>query len=277
MKKTRKKRSKHANFILALLIIFMIYAFRWDIAVRTYTFDSGKNKNFVRILLVADSHSSYYGDKQSELIKAIDKTKPDIILLGGDICDDKAPHERTWELLENIAERYPCYYAAGNHEYWSGEIAEIKDKMRSYGVDVIENDKRVIEFNGTKINLYGIEDPEYFNSWDVNDKWAQALEQLNSGVDTAELNVLLSHRPDGVEYYKNTDFDISLCGHAHGGQVRIPFVLNGLYAPNQGFFPKYAGGRYDFENHTMIVSRGLCRNTLPRFFNRPELVVVDVR
>ncbi len=70
-----------------------------------------------------------------------------------------------------------------------------------------------------------------------------------------------------------------LSGHAHGGQWRIPFLLNGLYAPNQGLFPKYAGGRYDYENGTLIVSRGLAREStpMPRIFNRPELVIVDIR
>lgn len=65
-------------------------------------------------------------------------------------------------------------------------------------------------------------------------------------------------------------------GLAHGGQIRIPLLLNGLYAPNQGWFPEYAGGKYKLGNTAMIVSRGLCRNELPRVFNRPELVVVEI-
>ena len=74
------------------------------------------------------------------------------------------------------------------------------------------------------------------------------------------------------------DFDLVLCGHAHGGQWAIPGILNGLYAPNQGMFPKYAGGRYDFERGTLIVSRGLARESTPapRVFNRPELVIIDL-
>ena len=58
----------------------------------------------------------------------------------------------------------------------------------------------------------------------------------------------------------------------------IPYILNGLYAPNQGIFPKYAGGRYTLDDGSteMIVSRGLCKNALPRVFNPPEVVVIDV-
>ncbi len=272
-----KRLKRRANITLILIIILAIIACRWDIAVRTYTVDTGKNAEFTKILLITDFHSSYYGAGGSELISQIDKISPEIVLLGGDICDDKVPHERTWALLENIGSRYPCYYVTGNHEYWSGEAGDIKEKIRLYGVDVLVNEKRNIEINGKKITLYGLEDPEYFGTYGINEHWAEALETLNADVDKTALNILLTHRPDGADYYKNSSFDISLCGHAHGGQVRIPYILNGLYAPNQGLFPDYAGGEYDFPSHKMIVSRGLCRNTMPRVFNRPELVVVEAR
>ena len=73
-------------------------------------------------------------------------------------------------------------------------------------------------------------------------------------------------------------FDLILSGHAHGGQWRIPGILNGLYAPDQGLFPAYAGGRYEMNGATFIVSRGLARESTlaPRVFNRPELIVIDL-
>lgn len=77
--------------------------------------------------------------------------------------------------------------------------------------------------------------------------------------------------------YKEYNFDLILCGHSHGGQVRIPYILKGLYAPNQGWFPEYTSGRYSFNNTTMIVSRGLSKKHLPRVFNRPELVVIKFK
>lgn len=78
--------------------------------------------------------------------------------------------------------------------------------------------------------------------------------------------------------YAESGFELVLCGHAHGGQVRVPYLVNGLYAPNQGLFPKYAGGCYQLANDvSMIVSRGLCRNELPRVFNPPELVIVELK
>jgi hypothetical protein len=71
-----------------------------------------------------------------------------------------------------------------------------------------------------------------------------------------------------------------VCGHAHGGQWKIPFTQYGTAAPNQGLFPKYVDGSYELENGTrMIVSRGIARERMPypRFFNHPEVVMIDVR
>jgi len=65
-------------------------------------------------------------------------------------------------------------------------------------------------------------------------------------------------------------------GHAHGGQIRIPGLLNGLYAPDQGFLPEYAGGVYDLGSSTMIVSRGLAKSFIPRIFNPPEIVLISL-
>lgn len=81
-----------------------------------------------------------------------------------------------------------------------------------------------------------------------------------------------------METYLNYSYDLALAGHAHGGQWRIPFLLNGLYAPNQGIFPPYAGGFYEFEDMNLVVSRGLSRENqvIPRLFNRPELVFINI-
>ena len=86
-----------------------------------------------------------------------------------------------------------------------------------------------------------------------------------------------SHRPDYIDLYRQYPFDLVLSGHTHGGQVCIPLLVNGLFAPNQGWLPKYAGGQYDVEGTCLVISRGLSYNPrLPRVFNPPEVVIVDV-
>ena len=85
--------------------------------------------------------------------------------------------------------------------------------------------------------------------------------------------VLLTHRPEFVESYSKLPYEYILSGHTHGGQVNIPFILNGLYAPNPGLLPKYAGGLYNIDNgKNLIVSRGLSFNPIiPRIFNKGRI------
>src|SRR4029453_78261 len=99
------------------------------------------------------------------------------------------------------------------------------------------------------------------------------------GVDQSKdvYTILLSHRPEWFSVYVQNQMDLTFSGHAHGGQVRLPFV-GGLVAPGQGFLPKYDGGKYKEGSSTMIVSRGLGNSIIPqRLFNRPEVVLVELK
>ena len=122
------------------------------------------------------------------------------------------------------------------------------------------------------IRLAGIEDPLFYPDETVEEK----ISPIMHG-DT--YTILLSHRPELTKEYTALAFDAVVCGHAHGGQWRLPGLINGVYAPHQGIFPKFAGGLYDLGTTTLIVSRGLARETtlVPRIFNRPELVIMEIQ
>ena len=88
--------------------------------------------------------------------------------------------------------------------------------------------------------------------------------------------ILLAHEPQFINKYAEAGYKVALCGHAHGGQWRIPFTGRGLYAPQQGVFPKYTQGVHICGDMQMVVSRGLGNSRFPlRLFNRPEIVVID--
>ena len=263
--------------------------------VRKYSIEEEEIETPIRIALVTDLHSCYYGENQSELIDAIDAENPDVILLSGDIFDDVKEDTNTELFLAGIAGRYPIYYVTGNHECWGGKYRFDKQMaiLEKYSIPVLSGETQTLTVNGEAISLCGVDDPDVYmvntDSEQDPEGYIQAqtnkedtfLSQISAVSDTVSedsYTILLSHRPEYYENYTEYDFDLVLCGHAHGGQWRIPLLLNGLYAPHQGIFPKYAGGRYDAEEMTMIVSRGLARETtrVPRIFNRPELVVIDL-
>ena len=280
----RKKRKRIwiiCGIAALLWAVLLPFALDNRLVIRTYTLETEKIDTPVRIALVTDLHSCRYGDNQSELLNAITAQNPDMILLGGDIFDDEIDDANTAVFLAGIAGKYPVYYVTGNHECWSGaEAFAVKMAiLEKYGIPVLSQESVTLDIRGERLIVCGVDDPESY-LLDADALYYDArLDQVLA--DTAEENytILLAHRPEYFPSYAARDFDLVLCGHAHGGQWRIPYVMNGLIAPNQGLFPKYAGGLYEQNDTCMIVSRGLARETtrIPRIFNRPELVIVEIQ
>lgn len=237
-----------------------------------YTFEEENIKEPIRMAFLTDLHSCYYGKEQKNLIEAIEKEHPDLILLGGDIFDEVLNNEKAWELIDGISSDYPCYYVTGNHEWRTSDIPYFKARLEESGVHVLEGDVLTYEKNESRIRICGIDDPNV-----GNDEFREQIESCNSQIKKEEVTILLTHRPELMEYYSEYDFDYVMAGHAHGGQWRIPGLVNGLYVPSQGLLPEYTGGIYREYGKTLILSRGLAREStgLPRFYNRPELVIVD--
>lgn len=284
MSKHIRQRSCLVPVLLFLCCMGLLwYATSEALHTVSYTLTTPKVSTPIRLVLLTDLHSCTYGEKQKDLLTAIDKASPDLVCLVGDIFDDEASHQGTIDLLDGLADRYPCFYVTGNHEHWSEEVWVLKALMISYGVTVLAGD--AVSFStddGQTLLLTGIDDPTGFYDKGTSgvpepDSWLGQLAMVEEAAkDSPDFTLLLSHRPEKVAEYTASPFDLVLAGHAHGGQVRIPFLVNGLFAPNQGYFPDYAGGLYALDDTTMIVSRGLCKNEMPRVFNRPEVVVVDI-
>lgn len=272
------KRKRIFTAILLCILLFLLSAFDTRLKIRYYTVRTEKIGESVRIVLVTDLHSCKYGKEEEKLIAAIAGQKPDIILLGGDICDDKIPNDNAEALLKGIADSYPCYYVTGNHEYWSNRIDNILDLFQSYGVTVLSGTSDIIKIRSQSLNICGISDPDIIRYTDSPIGAREQLQALEHVPDNGLCTILLAHRPEWIDAYAEYDFDLVLSGHAHGGQWRLPGIINGVFAPDQGMFPKYAGGKYTRDDMTMIVSRGLAREStpIPRIFNRPELVVVEL-
>lgn len=260
--------------VLAILVILTLIALDERLILRTYTVASPKLTAEVRLAVVTDFHSS---DNADDVVAMVASCAPDAVLLVGDLFDDDTanrPPERTLSLMRQLSAQYPCYYVSGNHEAWTGEMDALYQQTEEAGVTVLRMSSGVLTVRGQRIALCGIPDPYemvFSGAPDTEEQIRQAMEN----VDSADFTVLLTHRPELLAKYAQFPLDLVVSGHAHGGQVRIPGVLNGLYAPNQGWFPKLAGGAYTQDGTTLIVSRGLAvRTRLPRIFNRPEVVLV---
>lgn len=231
-----------------------------------------------RIAQVSDLHNDAMGEPGGKLLTALHAAQPDIIVITGDIVDSRRTDLAVaLEFVGEAVKIAPCYYVTGNHETGIGDAYDrLKAELSALGVVVLENHSVTLERGGETIRLLGVQDPEFeADHWkmfleDVMDKNLAALSQGDG------FQLLLSHRPEFMDMYVRYDIDLVLSGHAHGGQFRLPFI-GGLYAPSQGFFPKYDAGLFEEENTKMIVSRGIGNSLIPlRFHNPPELVLITL-
>lgn len=275
--KDKKKIKKSRIIFYSLLAAFLVsWPITWIPVTEKISLDLiPEEKGTVRIALITDLHSCYYGKNMKTLISMIDKQKPDLILLGGDIFDDKLSDKNTKIFMEAIVKKYPCYYVTGNHEYWSKRADEMKAYMESIGVNVLAGDCATVTVNNVDIDICGVDDPY----GKTEQQWTEQLDKAWSKTDESHLKILLTHRPEKVSVYEKYGFDLILAGHAHAGQFRIPFINKGVMAPDQGFMAQYVNGIYTLSNGSIMeVSRGLGREStpLPRYFNNPEIVILDI-
>ncbi len=279
-----KKKRWLVRALLLLLACLIAAGLYNALLVRHYAVDAEALTQRVRIAVVADLHSCSYGENAHVLVDALDAQAPDLVVLVGDFFDDKLPDDHAEEFLAAIAGRYPCYYVTGNHEFRSGNSAFAKKMaiLERYGVKRLAAEAELLTVNGQTLNICGVDDPDVYRltaeQGTFSRSFAEQLDDVRALTENGNYTVLLSHRPESLSLYAQYGFDLVLCGHAHGGQWRIPGLMNGVLAPNQGFFPKYAGGLYQEGDTLMLVSRGLAREStrIPRFYNRPELVIVDL-
>lgn len=272
-KRTRKRIRVWVLAALTGLYLMVDWFGKSRFIVQNYVIEDERITDDVRIVVVSDLHSALYGANQSDLIGAIAQADPAVVLLVGDIFHHHGSNKNAVMLLNALANRFQCYFILGNHEYQTKQIAWVKRKIEESGIRILDGESVDITASNTTVRLYGIDDGH-------GGKARQLAELARVGKERNDsvYSILAIHVPNDVKNILPLGFDLMLSGHTHGGQIRIPGVLNGLYAPGQGMFPTYGGGRYDFSKQTLIISRGLAKVPywLPRVFNPPELVVVTL-
>lgn len=229
----------------------------------------------LRIAFLSDLHGNSYGKGYKNLIQPLKQARPDVILLGGDIFDSTRYHTNTWGFLEQLSKRYAnrIFMVRGNHEVAKGLSRIDLKRLDHLGIKLVGNKTVNLLVNQQHLVLTGLDDLE---------DWHHTLSDLQRNhTDNAQAyHILLAHRPTHINEYLQGNYQLILTGHTHGGQVRIPKLLNGLYTTDQGWLPRYAGGWYEFDDTDtqLLVGRGLeyLPRKAPRIFNPTELHIIDL-
>jgi predicted MPP superfamily phosphohydrolase len=232
--------------------------------------------------VVADLHDRPFGS----ILPILKKEKPDMILVPGDATEALRAGEETTErnglhLLTECAAIAPTFYTFGNHEIGGchGNIRKSKFAHEPLAFTLTPAWKGIIEATGVTL-LH-----RNYRVWNslvigglgsglLNPGWIPDLGWLDEYVKTPGYKLLMSHHPEYYDrYLRPLDIDLTVSGHAHGGQWRV--FGRGVYAPDQGLFPKYTGGLHE---NRLVISRGVANTVpfVPRFFNPCEVVTVEV-
>ncbi|MBP3649236.1 MAG: metallophosphoesterase [Clostridia bacterium] len=223
--------------------------------VTPYELHTGKLEKPLRFLIISDLHSEPFDD----LLPLMEEA--DAVLVPGDVSNRyKQEYDLGLAFLRESAKRKPTFYSPGNHEIKQKKYDELMALAKESGAEVLIN--RYVRFHDLWIG--GWYDPQKVDVPDMMDEY----EQLEG------CKLLLCHKPEAyMKYLRHRDVDLTIAGHAHGGQIRIG--KQGLYAPGQYFFPRYTRG---WENGgKLLISAGAgnpCR--MPRWNNPCEVLLLTV-
>lgn len=228
-----------------------------------------------RIVQLSDLHGSRFGEDNSRLIEAVAAEEPDLIALTGDFLDEGRAESELPELealARELVQLAPVYFVSGNHDWASGAAHELFETLEAAGVVCLRNDYVYLERGGDVIVLGGVDDPNGPADMDTPEEFVQRLRAEASGAFV----LLLAHRAYWAERYPQLDVDLILCGHTHGGIVRLPF-LGGVAGTSLSLFPEYDAGLFETGRYQLFISRGLGNSVpLPRFLNTPEVVSITL-
>lgn len=266
-------------FISLLLVSILVFLSN-KIKVSRYKIKSDKiSKDFdgYKILQLSDLHN---WNHTLEIVKIAYTVKPDIIVMTGDMINNKRKKYDNFIKLVNSLNKCKIIYVYGNHEnlYDKKELKKIQKELDNLKVITLNNDKLTIFEEDSHINIYGLHyQNKYYNTKNKFNVTKKFIEEKIGIASKNEFNILLSHDPLKYDAYNEWGSDLTFSGHIHGGVVGIS-RHNGLLSPEHKFFPKYSSGINEVNNMNLVVSRGLGTNNKISFrlFNPLEIVVVEL-
>lgn len=281
----KPSRSKQRTILIVCLVLIAVCAIAntWgNLTVRAthYTHKSARIPvafDGYKIAQISDLHNAEFGQNNRQLIEILDAEKPDIICITGDLIDSTNTNTIiAGNFVRQAVQIAPCYYVTGNHEAWIGDqFKALEVALANAGVAILHDKVLNLPKENDTLQIIGLDDPDFLSD-NASLSARPSLEKLKGMNLSNDFRLLLSHRPELFDSYASNGIDLTLSGHAHGGQFRLPFI-GGIIAPNQGMLPEYDAGKYVESRSTMIVSRGIGNSVIPvRLNNRPEIVIVTL-
>lgn len=228
----------------------------------------------LRIVQISDLHGTCFGAGNSRLLAAVEKASPDLICITGDLFDETSDLSLLPPFLSALVGIAPTYYVTGNHEWQLKSLSSVLSMMQACGVSVLQNTYHTLHKNGEKLVLAGVDDPCGPLERTMPN---ELVRQIRDAEGEHVPILMLSHRNDELEQWSDLGVMLVLCGHCHGGIIRLP-IVGGIFGTHRELFPKYDAGVFRRNGTAVYVSRGLgCSSLRFRLFNRPQLSVLCLK
>lgn len=272
--------------ISAVLLIGLIYLYIENKAIKVETIpiklplmDSAMKGT--KIVHLSDLHFPRQGIVTSRLVEKVKEQGPNAIVFTGDLVQAgrKFPKNKIQDLFNELVSIAPTYAVTGNHDIVNGKLSDWETVLSDAGVTLLLDKAAWLPINGSGLLMMGLAEKSDF---EMAPKPILKNIKVPKGKEK-ETKILLAHHPEFLEEYlmdQTRAPDLILSGHAHGGQIRLPYY-GGLFAPGQGWLPEYTAGVYydpDKPDKRMIVSRGIGNSSFPfRVNNRAEVLVIELK
>lgn len=210
-----------------------------------------KNFQGVTIAQLSDVHLGPFMDLdrlQEILVKTVQQ-EPDMLVITGDIFDDQKLNIQAVSLVNEYVSRFPkgIFFCYGNHEHFRG-IKAISEALKNTSITVLRNSNTVLDFNGDKLYLIGVDYP--MNKEKFDELQEKFIEKAMKNVPADGVKILLSHHPDFFDSAISRGIQLTLSGHTHGGQIGfwgLPMVppvfkyMRGLYQEGESYCYVHCG------------------------------------
>ncbi|MDD4315746.1 MAG: metallophosphoesterase [Clostridia bacterium] len=258
--------------ILCFALCFVLVGKNFSDKTQTEVFSIGNSSGIkITALQISDLHYPKNGCSFQDIYDEIERIRPDLIFLTGDVIDSSTEKEFITELdafFAELAQSAICFAVLGNHEAINSYLLYFKQLLSKNSILLLENDSRQIQLKGKNLCIAGVSDKVIYGNTTV-----KGYAELDKSLPL----LLLAHRPEKWPQYLEDALPplVTFAGHAHGGQFR--FFGKGVYSPGQGCFPKYDSGLYQQNDKHLIVSRGLGNSIFSfRLYNRYHLPVAEI-
>lgn len=234
---------------------------------KIYLYDTSPGDEHIKIVQISDLHLQSVNYQLEQMVKKINRLKPDLIVFTGDAIDKAKNHTVLVEFLQLIDKTIPKVAILGNWEYWSGlSFNDLSEIYAKHNINLLVNQNIQFNLRNKTIGITGIDD--YLGG-------KPNFEKAIIGLPQCDYHIVLNHCPMYSDYIakkqnETRKVDLILSGHTHGGQVNLLGYVP--YTPwGSG---KYLKGMYDQNNTKIYVSKGIGTTFLPiRFGARAEIAV----